>query len=258
MPRTNRAAAKSNSTIKKRTGRKTISREPGNDRIQSSDTSDSISNAEAFEIQRKHSSDASSETDHSIASKSSNHRCSPTVSSVAREVDHDATPTQPMSITPFMSFTDQEPPCVPGFEAVEAVNSLYQKLKDSQLQIDSLQREKDVMLAEARKEKKRAESLQVELKAEKNESRKLRQAQAKGTNISQADMQKRLERVLNSLRSFRAMAHGIMPLLDVITDAADIEYNHAAEILYQELRQQDERQNEGADLKDKAGPSTCT
>ena len=51
--------------------------------------------------------------------------------------------------------------------------------------------------------------------------------------------------MIEALLSFTTAAHSIMPLLDVITNAADIEYDDSTEKLYQVLKiHQEQEDNE--------------
>jgi len=66
----------------------------------------------------------------------------------------------------------------------------------------------------------------------------VQQAHEKETAKAKGDTQETLGTVIESLRSFSTAARSIMPLLDVITDAAEIEYDDAADRLDQVLKAQ--------------------
>lgn len=82
------------------------------------------------------------------------------------------------------------------------------------------------------------ENLQGELKTEKEKVKKIQQAHEKEAIKAQGDAEERLNTVIESLRSFSTAAHTIMPLLDVITDAAEIEYDDATEKLFEVFKAQ--------------------
>ncbi len=96
------------------------------------------------------------------------------------------------------------------------------------------------------------DDLQGELKSEKEKARKVQQAHEKEDERARADTEERLHIVIESLRSFSTAAHGIMPLLDVITDAADIEYDDATEKLYKVLQAQQENGKQNSQAKCKS------
>ena len=56
------------------------------------------------------------------------------------------------------------------------------------------------------------------------------------TDAARKDAEERLSVVLSSLQGFGNAALRIMPLLDVLTGAADIEYDDGTEKLYQALK----------------------
>lgn len=97
------------------------------------------------------------------------------------------------------------------------------------------------------------ETLQGELNTEKEKIKKMQQAHEKEAGRARRDAEDRLNIVGQSLRSFRTAAHGIMPLLDVITDAAEIEYDDATETLYEVLYGQQEKDKQGSGVKCKRG-----
>lgn len=83
----------------------------------------------------------------------------------------------------------------------------------------------------------------------------MQQAHEKEAGRARRDAEARLDTVIESLRSFSTAAHRIMPLLDVITDAAEIEYDDATEKLNEALNgeQEKDKQNLGAKCKSGTG-----
>lgn len=131
---------------------------------------------------------------------------------------------------------------VPGFEALEAVNALYQNLKNSQAEMLRLHEENKNLLMQKRESELRIEKLEVELRTEKDRITRAQQAHEAETNVARTEAEDRLQTVIASLRSYGSAALQIMPLLDVLTDATEIEYNKATEELYQILREHRQQQ----------------
>lgn len=152
--------------------------------------------------------------------------------------DHDATPT--LSKPSRKRTTSVELPNypIPGFEALEAVNGLYQRLRDSQTEIERLSKENGRLVLQEQASSAMVGSLQAELKTEKDKTRRAQQAQEKEAEATHHHAEKRLSEMVTCLQSFGSAALKIMPLLDVLTGAADIEYDDAAEKLYRIIKDQ--------------------
>lgn len=131
----------------------------------------------------------------------------------------------------YPTFTKQ--PILPGFEALEAVNSLYQQVKDKHSEIVHLNRQNETLSLDLQKQKKMVETLQAELESEKEKSSNIQRNHEKEVHklrqVSEAD----LTTILASLRHFSAAAHNLMPLLDILGGATEISYNEDTEKLYQ-------------------------
>jgi len=167
-------------------------------------------------------------------------RCQSTSSTTVAD-ESDTTPTQPKPFKAQTMSVESKTSSIPGFEALEAVNGLYQQLKDIQAEVDRLQFENRQLSLEARTWEKRVENVQCELKSEKEKTKKVQQAHEKESGRAKRDAEEKLSTVVESLRSFSPAAHSIMPLLDLITDGAEIEYDDATEKLYQVLKTQQEK-----------------
>lgn len=151
-----------------------------------------------------------------------------TIKSSLPETDPDATPKQ-KSHKP----EESAPIVMPGFEAIEAVNGLYQKLKASQNLVNDLQRENRCLLESTKTNEQKVHKLEEELRSANHRlDEVLREQQREKSSM----LEEKLNSVVASIRYFKDAAHGIMPLLDVITEAADIEYDGATESLYQILK----------------------
>lgn len=154
-------------------------------------------------------------------------------SSSAVFVDYDATPVQARALANRVESAASKQAAVPGLQALEAVNSLYQKLKDSQAEIEHLHHENEDLSMELLKQKKLAENLQADLETEKEKVNKMQRAHEQEALSLCHDDGIDLKTTLDSLRSFSSAAFHLMPLLDVLTGAADIEYDDNTEKLYQ-------------------------
>lgn len=99
----------------------------------------------------RETSESSSGATSSVSSRVGGRSRARTASSATLTDENDATPTQAQS-THAVHGTSVEPKAfsIPGFEALEAVNGLYQKLKDSQADVDRLLRENQELILEAR------------------------------------------------------------------------------------------------------------
>lgn len=130
---------------------------------------------------------------------------------------------------------------LPGFEALEAVNGLYQKLKDAQTDIARLKQENARLVGEAQNQDKELQRLQAEVHVERDKAKKAQQIQNKDDLEARRIAEDNLSAVLVSLQNFSSAAYGLMPLLDVLTDAPDFEYDEATERLYQIMKQYREK-----------------
>jgi len=81
----------------------------------------------------------------------------------------------------------------------------------------------------------------------------MQQAHEKEAGRARRDVEARLDTVIESLRSFSTAARSIMPLLDVITDAAEIEYDDATEKLNEALNGQQDKNKQSLGPKCKSG-----
>lgn len=241
MPR----SAKAGPTTKKRTTKRSASRQPVCYEIPESPGKD--------DNQAEQSIESTSEIGTTSPVHSQRGRSVSTSTTTLHE-DLDATPTAakpPRKRTTSVSSTVSLEPkqlSIPGFEALEAVNGLYQKLKDSQAEIEKLHAENERLMLQEKRLSSSITTLQAELKTEKEKVKKVQQAHEKEAEAAQKDSEKRLNDVLSSLRSFKSAASNIMPLLDVLTGAADIEYDDATERLYRVLK----------DHKEQTGSSSAT
>lgn len=103
------------------------------------------------EEQAQKSIQSSPNADSSVSARASGRGRARTASSATLTNDNEATPTQPPpKQTMRDALSNTQPLAIPGFEALEAVNGLYQKLKDSQATIERLQLEKQELCADAR------------------------------------------------------------------------------------------------------------
>lgn len=241
MPR----SAKAGPTTKKRTTKRSASRQPVCYEIPESPGNHNDLPQQSIE--------STSETGITSPIHSQRGRSVSTSTTTLNE-DLDATPTTskpPRKRTTSVSSTvslEPKQPYIPGFEALEAVNGLYQKLKDGQAEIEKLHVESERLILQEKRLNSSIATLQAELKTEKEKVKKVQQAHEKEAEIAQKDSEKRLNDVLSSLRSFKSAASNIMPLLDVLTGAADIEYDDATEKLYRVLK----------DHKEQSGSSSAT
>ena len=103
------------------------------------------------EGQAQESIESSPSADSSVSARAGGRGRARTASSATLTNDNEATPTQPQpKQTTRGAPPHAQPLAIPGFEALEAVNGLYQKLKDSQATIECLQLEKQELCADAR------------------------------------------------------------------------------------------------------------
>lgn len=132
---------------------------------------------------------------------------------------------------------------LPGFEALDAVNGLYQKINDSKAEIERLDQEKQALLQDLRNRDKQIKCLQTSLQTESDKLKRLQQAQNAEDREGRRVYGEKLDAVLDCLRNFSSAAYNLMPLLDVLTDARDIEYDEATEHLYEVMKEHRERIN---------------
>lgn len=158
---------------------------------------------------------------------------SSSLTAVSAETDLTCTRNRPLD--PKNSPTAAQRPIIPGFEALEAVNSLYQQLKDSRSEIDHVNRQHDNLSLELQKQKKQVESLQAELKLEKERSSNIQKGYEREVHKLHQVSRDDLTTILSSLRHFSSAAHNLMPLLDVLAGATEISYDEDTEKLYQIL-----------------------
>ena len=235
MPRSTKAASKPSAT-KRRTTKRSTSEQPSCFDIPESPNCVTVSSVPRNGI------DPSTQTLQaeiaSSAVSSSRERSTNVVSSTAVE-DPEVTPVQPRSRNIRNTTVELIQPIVPGLDALEAVNGLYTKLKESHLELETLRQEKEHMSTQNHALGSRISDLQAELKTEKDRAKKLASVstQGKEAEVARKDAEERLTTIVEALKSFRSSALKIMPLLDVLTGAADIEYDEATERLYQIVKQ---------------------
>lgn len=109
---------------------------------------------------------------------------------------------------------------------------MYQKLKDSQAEIDQLHRENENFVTDLQKEKKLVDNLQAELRTEREKTSRTQKASENENLQARQNAEADLKTALDSLRGFSSAAFNLMPLLDVLTGAPDIEYDDKTEKLY--------------------------
>lgn len=143
------------------------------------------------------------------------------------------------------------PAQVPGFEALEAVNGLYQKLRNSQNDIADLRQENAKLIEEVRIHEEEIEGLRSELRVAKEAAKK---AQNKDT-VDARRSEDNLRSVLASLRTFSSAACDLMPLLDVLSGAPDIQYDEETDKLFQIMKQYREKKEGSSQTKFKSEPS---
>lgn len=159
--------------------------------------------------------------------------------------DSNCTPTQAKLSRSRTASVEPQQLRLSGFEALDAVNGLYQKLKDSQDENDQLKQENRRLTKEIQDHKKQIRSLQNDLQAEKERTKAAQLAQEKIDQAVHKTAQENLNAVLNCLRNFSSAAYNLMPLLDVLTDAPDIQYDEATERLYKIIKQHNEQSGNG-------------
>lgn len=232
MPRSTKAETKKAPT-KRRTTKRSASEQPICYDIPESPQSSSS------ERKRESSKQASeiiyTNLEHSPA-RSNRGRSASTAPTTVVE-DTDATPRQPKSNRSTGISADTKHAPISGLEALEAVNELYTKLKDSQAELRQLHEEKETLLTLNHELDAKISALQSELRAERDKLKRTQSTHNKEAEMARKDVETRLEVVIQSLQGFGAAALRIMPLLDVLTGAADIEYDDDTEKLYQVMKQ---------------------
>lgn len=192
------------------------------------------------EDQHQPSIESTSEVGTTSPTHSQRGRSISTTATTLQEDDHTTPPTikPTRKRTTSVGTSSSEPKqhAIPGLEALEAVNSLYQKLKDSQVEIDNLRADTERLTLQEKRSHATIATLQAELKTEKEKVKKVQQAHERQAEAAHKDSEKKLNDVIASLRSFAPAALKVMPLLDVLTGAADIEYDDATERLYRVLK----------------------
>lgn len=246
MPRSTKADTKK-VPAKRRIAKRSASEQPRCYDIPESPQSSISATKQVYSKQASEASYASVE--HS-PTRSNRGRSASTAPSTVIE-DTDATPTQTRSSRSTGTSINPKQTPLPGLEALEAVNELYIKLKDSQTELQQLQEEKETLLTLNHELDTKVSMLQSELKAEKDKLKRLNSAQNKEAEMARKDIEQRMKVVLNSLQGFGSAALSIMPLLDVLTGAADIEYDDDTEQLYQIMKQYRtvEENKSGAEVK---------
>lgn len=151
--------------------------------------------------------------------------------------DFETTPTQTKKSRPRAVSMEPKQAAFPGFEALEAVNGLYQKLKDSQAEMAELRQDNIRLVGQAQSCERELESLRSEVEMLKE---KAKRAQNKDM-VDARKSEDNLNVVLASLRNFSSAAYDLMPLLDVLSDAPDIEYDDNTEKLFQIMKQYKEK-----------------
>lgn len=164
--------------------------------------------------------------------------------------DLDITPTQAKKPRSRAVSAEPKHAQIPGLEALEAVNGLYQKLKDSQAEVSQLRQDKERLVGELQNCEKELQSLRTELHVEKEKAKK---AQSKD-NSEARQAEDDLHEVLTSLKNFGSAAYNLMPLLDVLCDAPEIQYDEHTEKLFQLMKQCREKQAKHDKTRSKFGP----
>lgn len=174
-----------------------------------------------------------------------------TASTKISEEDPGRTPTQAKPTQSRTASVEPKQFHLPGFEALEAVNGLYQKLKDSQDENEQLRQENRDLTKEVQDYKKQVRTLQAELQTEKEKYKAAQMVQDKINQAAHKTAEEKLSTVLASLRNFSSAAYKLMPLLDVLTDAPDIQYDESTERLYEIMKQHNEQSGHGKFLDSK-------
>lgn len=159
------------------------------------------------------------------------------MSTASTKIDDDNTPTQAKPIRSRIASLEPKQFHLPGFEALEAVNGLYQKLKDGQDENERLKQENRDLYKEMQEQEKQIRDLRAELQAEQEKIKTLYASRDKVNQASRITTEDNLNTVLTSLHHFSTAAFNLMPLLDVLAGAPDLEYDEATEKLYTIMKQ---------------------
>lgn len=159
------------------------------------------------------------------------------MSTASTKINDDCTPTQAKPIRSRTASLEPTQFHLPGLEALEAVNGLYQKLKDGQDENERLKKENRDLNKEIQDQQKQIRDLRAELQAEQEKTKALHTAREKTSHAAQKNAEENLNTVLDTLRNYSTAAYNLMPLLDVLAGAPDIEYDEATEKLYAIMKQ---------------------
>ena len=254
MARSTKAAPKSTTTKKRTTKRSTSKQRPC---YEIPESPPSVGDSAEEDPTQQPSELAGHTIDNSSTSEtvSIRGRSMSTTSSTLKNEDSDVTPTHAKPMRKRTMSVQPQQAGIPGLEALEAVNELYQKLEDTQNELDGLRLENKRLSLQEEKYRGQVENLQAEIKTEKDKVKKVQQAHHNEAAAADHSGKDRLDAVIASLRSFAPAALKIMPLLDVLTDAADIEYDDATEKLFQTLKDHKEQDSKASAAKAKKEPS---
>lgn len=164
--------------------------------------------------------------------------------------DIDSTPTQAKKSRCRAVSMEPKHNHVPGLEALEAVNGLYQKLKDTQSEEARLKQENEDLVKGLQSYEKELQRLRTDLHLEREKAEK---AQRKD-DLDARRIEDNLSVVLGTLKNFSSAAYDLMPLLDVLSDAPDIQYDESTEKLFQLMKQYKERKGDYDKSKSRSEP----
>lgn len=238
MPRSARAAGKP-PTTRKRTTKRSASRQPKCYEIPESPSSDEVAGIKRQPI-------AVLTTPYQISSNASQiskrGEKESNASTFTADEDCESTLIQPTRRDEEDLSEERRQVPVAGFEALEAVSGLYEKLKENNAELERFSRDNHRLIEQEELYKSQIEKLQAELRIERDRVRRLQNAYEKEVSAALKGAEKRLHDICTWLRSYSAAASRITPLLEALTGVADVKHDREAEEWYHFLKEHDRQE----------------